>query len=439
MLLPLYFQALTKGSTMNNVLLVGNDGSRTSASTGTGACTARTIRFRNALASRGFSVSVCSPGEGRAGVREVTGILAEHPFDCIVAISPFPAEAVVMADPELPLWIDMNGMHSAELQLESDRDGRSGERMLRMLSLENMLLSRGDAFSAPSRRQSYAVYGELLLLGRNLQPGNCQLTVSPIPHCSNEVEYVKSDPDRFFRIISTGSFNLWFDETMLFNAFEFAMSQNSSILAEITGGRIPFSPEKYDNFCEMVAASKFKDRFLLHGWVSKQELTSVYSRASVAVYTDIPCAETRLGARTRVLDWVSRGIPVVCTEGAEISDDIRQHNLGVVVPPGDSAAMAEAFLALAADNSARLGISQNQKKWSNSEGSPAQVFTSLFKWCENPCAARKEHYGKPTVPVMNSLAYLSRIYSELAGSAGFIYALKRVLRKMLRFSDRHVE
>jgi len=337
------------------------------------------------------------------------------------------------------MWIDMNGTHPAELQLESRDDGRSGERMLRMLSLENMLLARGDAFSAPSRRQSYAVYGELLLLGRGLRSDNCRLTVSPIPHCSNEVDYVRSDPDGFFRIISTGSFNLWFDEIMLFKALESAMDRNGSIIAEITGGRIPFSPEKYDNFREMVAASKFKDRFLLHGWVSTEELAGVYSRASIAAYTDIPCAETLLGARTRVLDWVSRGIPVVCTDGAEISEDISRHNLGVVVPPGDSAAMAEAFLALAADNSVRQRISQNQKKWSNSEGSISQVFEPLFEWCENPCAVRKEQYGKPTVPVMNSPVYLSRIYRELAGSAGFIYALKRVFRKVLRLPDRRVE
>jgi len=435
----LYFQALTKGSTMSNVLLVGNDGTRTFAGTGTGACTARTIRFRDALVSQGFSVSVCSPEEGRSGVHEVQRFLSERQFDCIVAISPFPAEAVVVADPELPLWIDMNGMHPAELQLESGRDGRSGERTLRMLSLENMLLSRGDAFSTPSRRQAYALYGELLVLGRSLQPGNCQLMVSPVPHCSTEVQYTRSNPDSSFRIISTGSFNLWFDETTLFNALELAMSQNSSILAEITGGRIPFSPEKYDNFCEMVAASKHKDRFHLHGWVSTEELFEVYSRAAVAAYTDVSCPETLLGARTRVLDWVSRGIPVVCTEGAEISEDIRQHDLGIVVPSGDSAAMAEAFLVLAADPAVRQKITQKQKKWSSSEGSLLQVFAPLFKWCENPCVVRKKQYGKPTVPKMNSLTYLGRIFMELAGSAGLVYALKRLAKRILRLPNRYVE
>lgn len=423
---------------MSNVLLVGDLGSRTSPGMGTGACIARTIRFRDALVGQGFDISICSPEQGKSGIREVKKILAERSFDCIVAISPFPAEAVVVADPELPLWIDMNGMHPAELQLEPDLDGRSGERMLRMLSLENMLLSRGDAFSTPSRRQAYAVYGELLLLGRNLSLNDCQLKVSPIPHCSDIIKPFIRNVDDSFRIVSTGSFNLWFDEVLLFNALEQAMDKNSSIRFEATGGRIPFSPEKYDNFSGMVTTSRFKERFSLHGWVSIKELNEIYARASIAVYTDILCPETLLGARTRVLDWISRGIPVVCTEGAEISEDIIQHSLGITVPSGNTAALAEAFLELSENPSIQQKISHNQKEWSRSIGSSSLVFKPLFNWCKKPCSVKGGQHGKPTVPIMNSSAYLRKIFLELRNSAGLSYALKRFAKKILRFPIRHL-
>ncbi|NOQ21322.1 MAG: glycosyltransferase [Candidatus Aegiribacteria sp.] len=417
---------------MSSVLLVGDDGSRTSADMGTGACIARTIRFRNALISHGFDVSVCSPREGKAGVSEVRGFLARGLFDCIVAISPFPAEAVIGADPELPLWIDMNGMHPAEHQLESNPDGRSGERMLRILSLENMLLSRGDAFSTPSGRQTYAVCGELLLLGRNISSDNSQLMVFPIPHCSNEVENFSSEPDEVIRIISTGSFNLWFDEVMLFNALEQAMDYNSSIHFEAAGGKVPSSPEKYDYFCEMVAASRFRDRFLLHGWVSTEELNKIYSRASIATYTDIISPETLLGARTRVLDWVSRGIPVVCTEGAEISEDIRRHNLGVVVPSGDSESLANAFIALAEDSALAESVKHSQKEWCETIGSSSHVFVPLIRWCNDPARLAGGILGTPTVPPMNSFQYLKRLFVELSRSKGRGYAIKRLLRRIFR-------
>ena len=420
-----------KGSCMSSVLLVGDDGCRTSAGMGTGACIARTIRFRNVLISHGFDVSVCSPREGKAGVSEVRKFLARGLFDCIVAISPFPAEAVVGAYPELPLWIDMNGMHPAELQLEPGLDKRSGERMLRMLSLENMLLFRGDAFSAPSRRQTYALCGELLLLGRNISSDNSQLMVFPIPHCSNEVGNFSSEPDGVIRIISTGSFNLWFDEVMLFSALEQAMGYNNSIRFEATGGRVPFSPEKYDNFCEMVAASRFKHRFTLHGWVSIEELNKIYSRASIATYTDITSPETLLGARTRVLDWVSRGIPVVCTEGAEISEDIRRHNLGVVVPSGDSESLANAFIALAEDSALAESVKHSQKKWCETIGSSSHVFDPLIRWCNDPVSLSGKVFGIPTVPPMNSFPYLKRLFMELSRSKGWSYAIKRFLRRIL--------
>ncbi|MCK5786143.1 MAG: glycosyltransferase [Candidatus Sabulitectum sp.] len=418
---------------MSSVLLVGDDGSRTSADMGTGACIARTIRFRNALTSQGFDVSVCSPLEGKSGVREVREFLARGSFDCIVAISPFPAEAVVEADTELPLWIDMNGMHPAELQLEPGLDKRSGERMLRMLSLENMLLSRGDAFSTPSRRQTYAVCGELLLLGRNISSDNSQLMVFPIPHCAHEFNNFSSEPDGIIRIISTGSFNLWFDEVMLFNALEQAMDHNSAIHFEATGGRVPFSPEKYDSFCEMVAASRFKNRFTLHGWVSVEELHEIYSRASMATYTDILSPETLLGARTRVLDWVSRGIPVVCTEGAEISEDIRRHDLGVVVPSGNSEALANAFVVLAEDITFSESVKHSQKTWSETIGSASYVFDPLIRWCNDPISLSGKVLGTPTVPPMNSFQYLKRLFMELSRSKGWSYAFKRFFKRTFSF------
>ncbi len=417
---------------MTSVLLVGDDGSQTYAGMGTGACIARTIRFRNALINQGFSVSVCSPAEGRAGERLVEKYLSEGSYDCVVAISPFPAEAAASTSSELPLWIDMNGMHPAELQLETDLDGRAGERMLRMLSLENMLLSRGDAFSTPSRRQAYCVYGELLILGRTMSTDKKQLGVFPIPHCSVEVPDFSRKSDDYFYIVSTGSFNLWFDEKVLFNALELAMEQDSRIRFEATGGRVPFSPEKYDLFCSMVAASRFKDRFVLHGWVSVEKLHSIYSKASIATYTDIHSTETILGARTRVLDWISRGIPIVCTGGAEISEDIERHEMGLVVPAGDSDALSVAFLSLAGSSSLRETITLNQEKWSQTHGASSHLFQPLFNWCDMPFRIVGKQYGEPTVPLMNSASYLKKIFLELVSTRGFSYSFKRFVRRILR-------
>jgi len=412
---------------MRKILLVGDDGSQTSASDGTGACISRTKKFYNELIQSGFTVVVCSPQVGRVGVAEVKSMLRMHKFDCIVAISPFPVESVVNAKPDIPLWIDINGMHSAELQLKDNLDGRYGERMLRMLSLENSLLVSGDAFSAPSKRQSYAICGELLLLGRKIGGSEKGVVVTSIPHCLNQVSNFRHTPSEQATIISTGSFNLWFDEEVLFKAFEFALSMHSTLKVIVTGGVTPSSPQKYDNFCKMVESSSYKDRYSLLGWVSREKLLEVYSAASMGVYTDIPSAETMLGARTRVLDWISRGIPVVCTAGAEISEEIQKYSLGLVVPQKNHKKLAEAFLAIVSDAELVNRIKLSQKKWSEEVNSSSIVFQPLVEWCSNPCFASKKMLGSKTVQKLNGIKYYRLLFVNLSKNKGVIYAIKRAL------------
>jgi glycosyltransferase involved in cell wall biosynthesis len=70
--------------------------------------------------------------------------------------------------------------------------------------------------------------------------------------------------------------------------------------------------------------------------------------------TDAACAvsahaahlETRFAFRTRMLDFIWAGLPVVCTEGDALSDLVARDGLGEVVAPGDHEGMAEALARL---------------------------------------------------------------------------------------------
>ena len=129
---------------MGRILLVGDDGSVTNASQGTGACIARTARFQKALSNAGFSVDVCSTPGRLSSPGYVNGILGKRDYSCVVAISPHPAEIAVRSGTDLPLWIDINGMHPAEIHLSGEKENEPRVEMLRMLALENSLLSRGE-------------------------------------------------------------------------------------------------------------------------------------------------------------------------------------------------------------------------------------------------------------------------------------------------------
>jgi len=423
---------------MGSILLVGNDGSVTNASQGTGACIARTDRFRTALRSAGFSVDVCSIAEGLSSPRDINVILGKRDYSCVVAISPHPAEMAVLCRTDLPLWIDINGMHPAEIHLSGELENEPRLEMLRMLALENSLLSRGDMFSAPSERQTHAIMGELYLLGRMDGASKSRVPARAIPHCAVDAP-LSTGPDKGFSIISTGSFNSWFDGNTLFDALEYAMNRNGKIFFTATGGSVPFAEEQYNSFLQRLSGSRFKDKFRIAGWVSKEELDQIQKTASVAVYADIPCGETLLGARTRVLDWVSRGIPVVCTRGAEISRVISDFGMGIAVPSEDSVAMGKAFLKLSSEPNIVEEIKNSQKLWRNGAGTMDSVFKPLIDWCTDPVILPRNQLCKATVPRVSSRNYRRMVLKEISSVAGkgkaFGFLLKSLKEKIRNRKD----
>lgn len=89
----------------------------------------------------------------------------------------------------------------------------------------------------------------------------------------------------------------------------------------------------------------FNDR-----WVDYEERVNFLMESDLGVYANIPHIETRFSFRTRVLDCLWSGLPVVATEGDAMSELVRERGLGLVVPSGDHAAFAEAVERLLDDS-----------------------------------------------------------------------------------------
>jgi glycosyltransferase involved in cell wall biosynthesis len=66
-----------------------------------------------------------------------------------------------------------------------------------------------------------------------------------------------------------------------------------------------------------------------------------------------PSLETRLSLRTRFLDAMAAGCPVVTSDGGAMSRMLREHGAGWVVPPGDGEALALALAEALEDEEAR--------------------------------------------------------------------------------------
>lgn len=104
----------------------------------------------------------------------------------------------------------------------------------------------------------------------------------------------------------------------------------------------------------------------LERWVPYSERHRILNRASLVAVLHRSGDEAALSFRTRALDAVWAGVPLLITEGGEVSRIASQSGWGGVVPPGDPAAVAAAIELLLTEREqarCRLSLSHSRPQW----------------------------------------------------------------------------
>jgi len=78
-------------------------------------------------------------------------------------------------------------------------------------------------------------------------------------------------------------------------------------------------------------------------WVPYEQRADWLLDADCAISTQREHLETRFAFRTRLLDCVWAGLPIVCTRGDELAERVERDGLGATVAPGDHVAAARAI------------------------------------------------------------------------------------------------
>lgn len=91
-----------------------------------------------------------------------------------------------------------------------------------------------------------------------------------------------------------------------------------------------------------------------HGWLSYEDYVNTLLEADVGVATALPGLESRFASRTRVVDYLAAGLPVVCSANDVASELVAAHGLGRVVEPLDVDGCAAALDELTAPGSGRI-------------------------------------------------------------------------------------
>lgn len=97
-------------------------------------------------------------------------------------------------------------------------------------------------------------------------------------------------------------------------------------------------------------------------WTPYNERQNFLLEADIGVSTHFEHLETQYAFRTRMLDYIWTGLPIIATQGDSFAALIEKENLGKTVPQRNSKALAEAILAIADDANLRNTIKSNHER-----------------------------------------------------------------------------
>ena len=103
-------------------------------------------------------------------------------------------------------------------------------------------------------------------------------------------------------------------------------------------------------------------------WVNYDDRVNYLLDADLGVSTHFEHIETAFSFRTRILDYLWAGLPIVATGGDTFADLITEHRLGAVVPPEDVDALAAAIESVLVDPE-RAAI-----------GARSRAYGETFRW-----------------------------------------------------------
>src|SRR5436853_6019818 len=323
----------------------------------------RYLEFARRLPAQGLDVVLVSPAapEETAEVGGLDGIeirsfergrLAALLADCDAAVAQGQlANDLVLEMPGLPVAIDLydpwlieNFAYYETLGLDPYRNGHA------TLALQ---MSRGDFFLCSSEEQRTFYLGFLAALGRvnpERMAGDPDLAtlIAPVPFGVPDelpphrpVLPARRPGER--RLLFGGLYD-WYDPWTLLDA----LAQ-----LELPGWRLLLirnpNPESTPQrlFARVEARCRelgwWGARVQALDWVTAERRYDLLRDVDLLVAPHRPSLETRLSLRTRFLDALAAGCPVVTSEGGAMSRLLDEHRAGWTAPPGDVPALARAL------------------------------------------------------------------------------------------------
>ena len=163
----------------------------------------------------------------------------------------------------------------------------------------------------------------------------------------------------------------WFDPLTLIKSIKLLSTRRNDIKLVFMGLKHPndIVPEMEMSRQAVQLAKDLnlidKHVFFNYQWVPYNDRQNFLLDADIGVSTHQNHLETRYSFRTRILDYIWAGLPIIGTEGDSFAELIQNNNLGIVVPFNDSNAIAEAIVKILDNQELYNEIQNNLAKMRN--------------------------------------------------------------------------
>ncbi len=390
----------------------------------------RYVELARRLPRPGIEVVLISP----AAVEEMAEVVGEVPVrrfergrlaallaDCGAAVAQGQlANDVIVELPQLPVAVDLydpwlieNLSYAETLGLDPYRNDHA---------TWVLQLSRGDFFLCSSEEQRTFYLGFLAALGRanperiGRDPDLATL-IAPVPFGIAE-ELAPHRPllpprrDGERRLLFGGLYD-WYDPWTLLDALA-ALERPGWTLLLIRNPNLESTPQRL--LAEVEARCRrqgwWGERVQVLDWVPADRRYDLLREVDLLVAPHRPSLETRLSLRTRFLDALAAGCPVVTSEGGTMARLLAAHGAGWVVPAGDEAALARALVeALDEETEAAARARRAGARALLAEFRWERVLAPLVAFCRQPATdPTKERFAfrPPTVVPQDRLAFRLR-------------------------------
>lgn len=261
------------------------------------------------------------------------------------------------------------------------------------------ILKRGDFFFCANDRQKYYYLGVLNILGR----------INPLTYKERLLELVPfgvdSRPAEKTRDVMRGSvvghsdkvilwfsgIYPWFDAYTLIDAMPGVIEALPEAKLVVMGGVHPRGHAPDHEFKRTRARADelglIGESVFFLDWQPYEDRANWYLESDLAVTTHKQSLETDLSHRTRMIDFLWGGLPVIASKGDVVGEMLEAKGCGLTVPVGDVRELTKAIVGILGDDAKRQAMSAAARNLAQTELTWAAVIKPLAEFCAAPKVA----------------------------------------------------